>query len=189
MITRAAVLPLALLAAGCTATASAPDTSIRAVRTASAVDFPPLALGPFTPSPALRQGADRSVNLRGMTIKPANGRSFSQFLGETIEVQFRLAAKLDPESPIQLSGVMTEISVNTAVGKARGVIAATFRLTVRGKVVFEKSLRAEGSWNGSFIGGVAVINSEREYAALYPQLVETLFADPDFRAALRAARG
>lgn len=188
MTRRDAVLALALLTAGCSATASPPDTSIRAVRAASAADFPPIALGAFTPSRTLRRGADRSVNLRGMAIKPANKRSFSQFLGETIEVQLRLAAKLDPASPIRLSGEMTEISVNTAVGKAGGAIAATFRLTLRDRIVFEKSLRAEASWNGSFIGVVAVMNSEREYAALYPQLVETLFADPDFRAALRAAR-
>lgn len=189
MIRSLAGLALVLLVAGCTASVSPPDTSIRAVRSASVADFPPLALGAFTPSPKLRRGADRSVGLRAVTIKPANGRSFSQFLGETVEVQLRLAAKLDPASPIELSGEMTEISVNTAIGKAHGAIAATFRVKAGGRIVFEKSLRAEASWDSSFIGAVAIINAEREYAALYPQLVETLFADPDFRAALRAARG
>lgn len=185
---RLAAIGLMLAVAGCTATASPPDTSIRAVRAASVADFPPIALGAFTPSPALPRGADRAVGLRAMTVKPPNGRSFSQFLGETIEVQLRLAAKLDPASPITLSGSMTEIAANTRIGRANGAIAATFRLTVGGRVTFEKTLRAEGEWDSSFIGAVAILNAEREYTALYPKLVETLFEDADFRAALRAAR-
>jgi len=185
---RLAAIGLALIAAGCSATVSPPATSIRAVRSASAADFPPLALGTFVPSPQLPRGADQAVGLRASTIKPANGRSFAGFLGETIAEQLRLAAKLDPASPLVLSGVMVRTSANPKIGTAHGAIAATFRLTARGKVVFEKTLEAGASWNSSFIGAVAIMNAEREYTALYPQLVELLFEDPDFRAALRAAR-
>jgi hypothetical protein len=188
MTLRTAALALVLVTTGCTATASPPSTSILAVRAASAADFPALALGSFKPSPGLARGGDRSVGLRSVTITPPNGRSFSQFLGETIGVQLRLAGKLDPASPITLSGEMTETDANTRIGRANGAIAAIFRLHAGGRVVFEKALRVEANWNSSFIGAVAIPNAEREYTALYPKLVETLFNDPDFRAALRTLR-
>lgn len=175
---------LALLAAGCTATIVEPETSIAAVRAASAGDFPPLAIGSFERGPTISRSADRAVGLRASTIKPPNGGSFSAYLGQTAATQLRLAGKLDSASPLRLSATLTESSANPAIGKARGALGAVFRLHRGGAVVFEKALRVEAGWNSSFIGALAIPDAEREYTALYPRLIELLFADPDFRAAL-----
>lgn len=175
---------LAVALAGCSATAAPPSASPRAVRAASAPQIPPLAIGAFRLGPGLPPGSDRAVGLRAFRLLPPNKTSFAAYLGETLAEQLRLAGKLDSSARFTISADLIENSANPKVGQAKGALAATFRVTENGAVRMEKTLRVEANWNSSFIGAVAIDAAEREYVALYSQLVETLLEDPDFRQAV-----
>lgn len=170
--------------AGCSATAAPPTASPRAVRAASSPQIPPLAIGAFRLGPGLPAGSDRAVGLRAFRLLPPNKTSFAAYLGESLAEQLRLAGKLDPNARLTVSADLIENSANPKVGQATGALAATFRVTENGVVKMEKTLRVEANWNSSFIGAVAIDAAEREYIALYSQLVEKLLEDPDFRSAV-----
>jgi len=185
MIRRGLLLTgLAAVLAGCSATAAPPSASPRAVRAASAPQIPPLAIGAFRIGPGLSPASDRAVGLRAARLLPPNKTSFAAYLGETLAEQLRLAGKLDPNARFTISAELVENSANPKIGQATGALAARFRVTENGTVRMDKTLRVEASWNSSFIGAVAIDAAEREYVALYSQLVEKLLEDPDFRQAV-----
>lgn len=175
---------LAVALAGCSATAAPPVASPRAVRAASGPQIPPLAIGAFRLGPGLPPASDRAVGLRAVRLLPPNKTSFAAYLGETLAQQLQLAGKLDPNARFVVSAELVENSANPKIGQATGALAARFRVTEGGTVRMEKTLRVEATWNSSFIGAIAIDAAEREYVALYSQLVEKLLEDPDFRSAV-----
>ncbi|MFA5962675.1 MAG: hypothetical protein WC804_01540 [Sphingomonas sp.] len=174
-----------LLLAGCAYPPMAPPPpSVALVDRIAAAGLPAIAVGAFVPAPALPRAADRGLGVRAVTIKPEGG-SFARHLGDTLAAQLRVAGKLDPTSPVSVSGLLTENDVSSGIGKGHGVLGAEFVVTRAGREVFRKRLRSERDWNSPFVGAVAIMNADTEYGALYTELIGRLIDDPDFRAAVR----
>lgn len=162
--------------------------SISAVNAIDAAHLPPIRLGSFRLSPALPADRDRSLAVRAATIRPEGG-SFSNYLRRTIESQLTAAGRLDTTSDVSdyvLNGEMIANEVGSGIGEnaGHGLIAVDFTLTHGGTVTFHKTIRADARWNSSFIGGVAIPAAERNYMALYPEILSKLFADQDLGTAL-----
>jgi hypothetical protein len=181
----APVLALALFAAGCAMAplppAQATLDNIQAVR---ASHVAPMGVGAFTAAPGRPTEMDKSIAVR-LGVVDAPGGSFAHYLGDTLAAQLKGAGRYDPVSTLTVSGVVTETHLESQP-KPGAAIAARFTLTRAGKVVFEKTLRADADWDWNYFADVAIPDAMNHYAGLFPALVGKLLADPDFQAAAQA---
>lgn len=179
---RAALISGLALLGGCTIPRMAtPAPSVAVIDRIGAAQLPPIAVGTFVAAPGL---SDRALGVRAASVRPEGG-SFAAYLGEALKVQLKATGKLDPDSPLVVSGALIDNDVSAAIGKGRGRLAAEFVVTRGGRELFRKTLRVEREWGSSFIGAIAIDTADRLYAALYTDLIGLLIDDPDFRAALR----
>lgn len=181
------LVPVVLLAAvtGCASvklesTGASPATleKLRSARLA------PAQVGTFVLAPGKDPAMDTSLGgLRGSTLTPAQG-TWSKHLQDTLVTELTAAGLYDPASRSVIDGQLTDSRVDAAIGTGTGRLAARFVVTRDGRVVFDKELAAEASWESSFMGAVAIPLAMNQYGALYKTLVGKLADDPDFRRAL-----
>ncbi|MDR2852686.1 MAG: hypothetical protein LBV61_06505 [Burkholderiaceae bacterium] len=144
----------------------------------------PAQAGAFKLAPGKNSAMDTTLGgLRGSTLAPAKGR-WSQFLKDTLVTELTAAGLYDSVSRFVIEGQLTDSKVDAAIGTGTARLAARFIVTDRGKVVFDKKLAANASWESSFYGAAAIPAAMNQYGALYKKLVSNLIDDPDFRRAL-----
>jgi hypothetical protein len=181
----AAITAAALGLTACAMTPLPPPTAtmdnVQAVR---AANIAPVKVGEFTPAPGRPTEMDHSVSVRAGVQDAPNG-SFARFLGDTLAAQLKGAGKLDPNSTLVISGLVTDTHVDSAMPSAHAALAAKFTLSRDGKVVFEKTLQVQSTWDSAFLGAVAIPDAFNHYAELFSKLVGVLLSDPEFRAAAR----
>jgi hypothetical protein len=176
---------VAVIAAGCAMPIGKPAPSLDVLEAMRAAPVPALQVGRFAPDPSLKSG-DSSFAIRAAKVtSPVNG-SWASYLGETVKVNLAAAGKLDASAPLTLEGLLTESDVSSGLPDGKAVLGARFSLTKGGKVVFDRHLKVEDSWQSSFIGAEAIPDATNHYVQLFGSLTRTLFADPDFKAAAAA---
>ena len=182
-----ALVAVALLALGACAMEPlpAPSATLDNIQAVRAANIAPLKIGDFVPGPGRPTEMDKEFAVRG-GIQPAPEGSFAKYLGDTLAAQLKSAGKLDPNSALVVSGVVTDTHVDSAMPTGSAALAAKFTLIRDGKTVFEKTLRVSDSWNSDFVGAVAIPDAINHYTGLYSNLAGALFSDPDFRAAANA---
>lgn len=163
-----------------------PPASIRVVNKIDSTPFPAFAVGVFVTGPGLPPESDRAAGVRAGIVRPEGG-SFARYLGETLKAELAAAGRLDAASDTVVSGRLVKNEVSSAIGKGHGDLAAEFVVTRHGVVTFRKVLSVRREWDSSFIGAVAIPEAETGYGGLYPALIEALFDDADFLAAVRGA--
>lgn len=134
----------------------------------------------------LDAGLDRSVSVRTNPVKPPDGKSFSQYLRDSLLTDLKAAGKYDAASPLTVRAELTENELNAGISAANAVVAARFRVLRSGQTVYDKLLRQSKGWRGSFMGAVAIPEAINQYTAQYPALLAQLYADPEFLAACRS---
>lgn len=182
---RSIPLVLALAIAGCAnikldATGATPAT----VEKLRAANLAPAQVGAFKLAAGKDPAMDTTLSgLRGNTLAPAKG-SWSQLLKDTLVTELTASGLYDSASRSIIEGQLTDSRVDAAIGTGTGRLAARFTVTNGGRVVYEKEIAAEASWESSFLGAVAIPAAMNQYGALYKTLVAKLVDDPDFRRAL-----
>ena len=181
----APALMLALLTAGCAmAPLPPPQPTFENIQAVRSSHIAPMSVGAFTPAPGRPTEMDKTIAVR-LGVVDAPGGSFARYLGDTLAAQLKGAGRYDQNAALVISGVLTETHLESQP-KPGAAISAKFTLTRAGKVVFEKTLRAESSWDWNDFADVAIPDAMNHYAGLVPALVGQLLADPDFEAAARA---
>ena len=183
----AALAALSLSLGACTMTAlPGPTASLDNIQALRSAGVAPMTVGSFTPGPGAPTEMDQSITVRA-GIQPAPEGSFAKYLGDTIAVELKGAGKFDPGSTLIVSGVVTNTHLDSGmpVGAAHAALSAKFTLMRGGKVVFDKVLSVDSTWDSNFIGAVAIPDAINHYTDLFQKLAGKLFADPDFNAAAR----
>jgi hypothetical protein len=182
----AALGALCLTLSACAMPALPPPTaSLDTIRAIRASGVAPMNVGDFVPAPGEPTEMDKSVTVRA-GVQPAPDGSFAKYLGDTISAELKGAGKLDPNSTLVVSGLITGTHLDSSMSTPRAALAAKITLVRAGKVTFEKTISVESTWDANFIGAVAIPDAINHYTDLYRQLTAKLFADPDF---VSAARG
>lgn len=174
-----------VLLSACATQLAAPTSTFDNVSRLRADSLPALALGEFTRGPEISEGLDRSISIRADSLRPPSGGTFSGFLRTTIETELSGAGKLDAASPYTLSGQLRRSEVSTGGSMSQAALAAQFRLTRGGAVIYERELTVTDEWPSSFIGAIAIPDATNHYTGLYPRLFSALLDDPEFQAAVR----
>jgi hypothetical protein len=144
----------------------------------------PAAVGRFALAPGLPAEMDRSISLRGSSLKAPGSGSFAEHLKATLTAQLKAAGWLDPTSRSTITGELLQSEADAAIGTGTGSLGARFSVVRDGIAVYRGELRVQDSWESSFMGAVAIPLAMQRYEALYGKLVAKLIDDPDFRRAL-----
>jgi hypothetical protein len=179
-----ALLGCASLAACAVAPVPPPQATMENIQVIRGGNLAPMRVGDFTPGPGAPTQMDKTVTVRAGTQAAPSG-SYAKMLGQTIEAELKGAGKLDPNSSLVVSGVITQTHVDSAMSDATAKLEAHFTLKKAGAVTFDKTLGVDATWKGSFIGAVAIPDAFNHYNALFPALVTKLLTDPDFKAAAK----
>jgi hypothetical protein len=143
----------------------------------------PMAVGAFTVQPGLD---GTSIGLRAASMKSSVGGDYAAYLAEALRKELALATRLDPNSRLEISGVLLKNDIAAAgISTNSGEMQARFLVRRDGAVRYERTLDASLSWESSFFGGVAISAAQAAYPRLAQKLIGTLVADPAFQAAIR----
>jgi hypothetical protein len=179
-------LPVLLAVAGCAQLKmGAPVPSIDNIQKARASGMPAVALGSFKLAPGKDASLDQKVVVRSNTFYSPYDSSFANYLKETLATDLAAAGLLDPKSPTVIEGWLTDSRLEVPSGPAKAGVAARFKVTRSGALLYERELSASASWTAPFIGVEAIPGAMNEYGLLYRKLVAQLLDDPAFHAALR----
>lgn len=154
---------------------------LMAVRT---LKLAPASVGSFVLAPGLPADKDRSISLRGSTLRPPGGGSFAEHLKAKLSAQLKAAGWLDPTSRSTISGELVQSEADAAIGTGTASLGARFSVVRDGNTIYRSELRVEDSWESSFIGAIAIPLAMQRYEALYGKLVTKLIDDPEFRRAM-----
>lgn len=178
-----ALLAALLLTSGCVKHLPAPGASIDQVMALRATPTAAVAVEPFVASGSAAR-KDEGFGVRDIVIKPPKGQRWSGWLRDALAAQFDAVGKLNPGSPVRIHGELlaNEGGENFDDGKAR--LSARFMVVRNGATQYDKVTTVQSDWNSSVIGAIAYVEAERNYSGLYAKLLDSLIADPAFRAAI-----
>jgi hypothetical protein len=164
-----------------------PSASLDNIQAVRRGQFAPMAVGAFVPGPGAPTSMDRRIAIRAesQAAPKSSGGSYARFLGDTLAAELAGAGKLDAKAPLEVSGVITDAHVDSAMPMAEARMTARITLKRDGRAVFEKDFTSRAEWKSSLMGAVAIPDAFNHYLGLFPDLVKQLFADRDFQAAVR----
>ena len=143
-----------------------------------------MAVGAFTVQ-ANTIGA-ATVGLRGSSMVSPVGDNYASYLADALRRELMLAGKLDPNSKLEISGVLIKNDIAAGGSSTNsGEIEARFIVKREGLQRFAKVKRAEMIWESSFAGGIAVPKAVRQYPLIVQKLLAELLADADFQSAVK----
>lgn len=143
----------------------------------------PLAVGSFQP-----RASDAPVNritLRGAPFEPAKG-TFTEYLENAIRSDLTELRTLDPAASTRIDAVLLRNDIDVS-GFSIGEGHMEVRLTISrmSQPVLEKTYSAHTRFDSAFAAAVAVPRAQSEYPTLVRTLLQTIYADPAFMAAIR----
>jgi len=185
LLFRVALLAFALATTGCASVKlSANNATPATVEKLRAANLAPVQVGTFKLAPGKDPSLDTSLSgLRGSSLSAEKG-SWSQLLKDTLIKELTAAGLYDASSNAVIEGQLADSRVDAAVSYGTARLAARFVVTKSGRIVFEKELAVDSTWESSFMGAVAIPAAMDNYGALYKALIAKLVDDPDFRRAL-----
>lgn len=126
------------------------------------------------------------VSLRGSPMESTYESSYGEYLEHALIEQLQHAELYEPDSVIQISGILLENDVSASgfsIGTAK--LAARFVITVDGKEVYSEVHQVYHEWESSFSGAVAIPNAQNNYSVAVKNLVADFLYDERVLAILR----
>ena len=178
------VVAAATMASGCSTTLGQHQPSLDSVQTLRDSGVVALNVGDFAVAAGVDPSIDRGVSMRGAPIKPQNGKSFVQYLRDSLIADLTSAGKYDPNSVVTVRAELTDNQLHAlGASTADAWLAARFWITKDARTVYDKKLEETHSWPSSFIGAIAFPEAVNQYTELYSALLMKLYTDPEFRSA------
>lgn len=142
------------------------------------------AAGPFTAVGA--DAHDARISIRANSMVSPYGKSYAAYVREALRQELEFAGKLAPDATLEISGTLTKNDLDASgFSKGYGGIEARFIVKRAGVVRYDAIKSASNEWVSSFVGAVAIPNAQAAYPELVQKLLSTLYADPQFIAALQ----
>lgn len=129
----------------------------------------------------------RSISLRGNSLISPHGNDMVDYLQTALKSELKKAGLLDQKSNVELTAIIKENDIDTAVSVASGVISADFSVRSNGSILYSKNINIKHEWESSFVGAIAIPAAAESYKVMTEKMINRLFSDRDFIAALRRA--
>lgn len=142
-----------------------------------------IAVGEFQPrSP---EAPVNKVTLRGAPLVASQG-SFAQYLEEAIRSDLTELRVLDPKADTRVDATLLKNDIDVSgISTGEGFMDVKLTVSRRGQTVHDKVYRATTQFESSFAAAVAVPRGQSEYPRLVRTLLQTIYADPAFIAAVK----
>lgn len=142
-----------------------------------------VAVGEFQPRNP--EASINKISLRGASFVSSNG-SFAQYLEDAIRSDLTELRVLDPKAEARIEATLLKNDIDVSgISTGEGFMDVKLSVTKRGQTVHEKIYSAKTQFESSFAGAVAVPKGQSEYPRLVRTLLQTVYADPAFIAALK----
>lgn len=176
----------ALTLSGCSQVPLSYQPTLANVETIKTSNVAPMNVGQFALAPGKAPSMDQGVQARAANITSPINNSFAAFLKDALTQELRAGGKLDPNSGILVSGLLTKNELDASMGTGKAVLAANFAVTRDGASVYNKELEEVAEWPSGFVGAEAIPLAINNYTSLYKRLLAKLFGDTDFKQATKA---
>lgn len=176
-------LPFLLLVGCAQIPMGQPGPSFAVVEKAKASATAPVAVGQFQLAQGVDPEMDKGLSVRSNNLYSPVGHSFSQYLKEVTIADLGAAGLYDPKSGVQVSGFLTDSTLDVPMSTGQASLGARFLVSRMGKTVYDKELKVSSSWPSAFVGAQAIPDGINHYSQLYHELVLKLLSDPDYQSA------
>lgn len=128
-----------------------------------------------------REAELNSVGARASSFQSPINRSYADYFADAAAKELKAAGKFDASAPRVLTGVIVRNYLSGAGATAnQSDLQVRFRLASGAATLYDKLLQAQGEWEASFMGAIAIPRALDNYVATLQRLLRSLFADPDF---------
>jgi hypothetical protein len=142
-----------------------------------------IAVGEFQPRNP--EAPVNKVTLRGAPLVASQG-SFAQYLEEAIRSDLTELRVLDPKADTRVDATLLKNDIDVSgISTGEGFLDVKVSVIKRGQTVHEKIYSARTQFESSFAATVAVPKGQSEYPRLVRTLLQTIYADPAFIAAVK----
>jgi hypothetical protein len=181
-------LPLAALASvfliGCASPAPNYVPSVENAERLKRAEVSTVNVGAFTP----KAGMDNpeAISLRAASMVSPVGKNYGDYLAAALRAELELAKLYSPSSSTEVTGTLLQNNINAGgIQTNDGLLEAQFVVKKNGQVRYDKTKKITRQWEGAFAGAVAIPQAANNYPLMVQDLLGSLFADPDFIAALK----
>tara|TARA_B110001454_G_C12575635_1_gene373829 strand:- start:125 stop:670 length:546 start_codon:yes stop_codon:yes gene_type:complete len=179
---RILTIALSLLVSACSMQAPPYQASLENVHTIKKAKVQQVKVDSITTTKKLD-----SISLRGSSMYSPVNKSYGDYISKALEEELKLAKLWSPVSSTVITGkVLTNDIDVSGFSEGSGEISAKFIITKNNKVIFDKIISANHTFDSSFIGAVAIPNGQANYVNLVQKLIKNLFEDKNFVAALKS---
>lgn len=179
---RIITITLILLVSACSMQAPPYNASLENVQTIKRAKIEPIKVGSITTTKKLN-----SISLRGSSMLSPVNKSYGDYISQALEDELRLAKLWSPVSSTIITGqVLTNDIDVSGFSEGSGEISANFIVTKNNKIIFEKTISANHTFDSSFIGAIAIPNGQANYVNLVQKLIKNLFENKDFVTAVKS---
>ena len=143
----------------------------------------PVALATVQPTDA--KSAVNVITLRGAAFEPPGG-SFAAYLESALRADLGELRLLNPAAPTRLSATLLKNDFDVSgFSTGTGTLVVRIAIARAGQPVLDKTYSATTAFPSHFAANVAVPRAQAEYPSLVRRLLQTVYADPAFLAALK----
>ncbi len=172
------------IASGCATNAPKYNSNFDNVGKLRAANLAPVKIGAITKDAGAKPDVDK-LTIRGGTYKSPNG-SFTSYLQEALRQEFDDARLLDPQSKIEINGVLIQNVLDASgFSSAYAEIEARLKVNRGGTVAYDATKKARIEWESSFVGAIAIPKANQNYPNVIQKLLGEFYSDPAFLAALK----
>jgi hypothetical protein len=179
-----ALIGAAFLLSACTMVAPNYNPSIENVRSLANLPKQGSVVGKFT----AKDGDESRINdisMRGGTLNSPYG-SYAAYVEAALRQELSDAERLNPASGVTINGVLLRNRLDASgirIGEAD--MEVEFAVMAGSTVRYKKVHKAHHEWPSSFAGAIAIPAAQQNYHVVVQKLLASLFADPEFSAALK----
>ena len=179
---RILTIALSLLVTACSMQAPPYQASLENVQTIKRAKVNQINVAAITTTKKLN-----SISLRGSSMQSPVNKSYGDYISKALEEELRLAKLWSPVSSTIITGqVLTNDIDVSGFSEGTGEISAKFIVTKDNKVIFDKVIYANHTFDSSFMGAIAIPNGQANYVNLVQKLIKNLFEDKNFVIALKS---
>jgi len=179
-----ALLIVAALASGCSINAPRYSANYAGVTDLKTANLVPVKIAEVAKASGPRKKTE-SLTIRGSTYHSPYG-SFEAYLNSALREDLSQAGLVVEQSDTVVSSTLVR-NVLDGSGFSTGYAEIEARFEVRrgGSVLYDRTKTVRHEWPSSFIGGIAIPRAAQNYPLAVNKLLGTLYADPQFIAALK----
>ncbi|WP_439608730.1 hypothetical protein [Hydrogenophaga sp.] len=142
-----------------------------------------VSVGVFQPRSA--EAPVNRITLRGAAFAPASG-TFAEYLENAIRSDLTELRVLDPNAGTRIDATLLKNDIDVSgINTGEGFMDVKLTVSKGGKAVHEKVYSARTQFESSLAAAVAVPKGQSEYPRLVRTLLQTIYADPAFIAAVQ----